>query len=111
MGDRSDHTIRQIRSYILQNLSRHITVNELAEYVGFNRSYLISLFKESIGIGPGAYITRLRIDEAKRLLTISNNSLASIAEALGFSSQSHFQNVFRKETGKTPLQYRKEHSA
>lgn len=107
MGERSHHIVREIRDYSLRHLSRKITVQELADLAGLNRSYLISLFTEYTGIGPGAYVTKLRIDEAKRLLTVSNNSLGSIAEALGFSSQSHFQNVFKKEVGETPLQYRK----
>ncbi|MCF0112046.1 MAG: AraC family transcriptional regulator [Erysipelotrichaceae bacterium] len=110
MGDRSHRIIRQIREYCLQHLSEKITVDQLANHVGLNRSYLISLFREYTGIGPGAYITKLRTDEARRLLTVSNNSLSSIATALGFCSQSHFQSVFKKETGETPLQYRNNHS-
>ena len=86
-------------------------MQELADFVKMNRSYLISVFKNDTGIGPGAYVTKLRIDEARRLLTVSGNSLSSIAEALGFSSQSHFQNVFKKETGETPMQYRNNHTA
>jgi len=111
MGAGSHRIIREIRSYCLQNLGRRITVQELADFVKMNRSYLISVFKNDTGIGPGAYVTKLRIDEARRLLTVSGNSLSSIAEALGFSSQSHFQNVFKKETGETPMQYRNNHTA
>lgn len=111
MGDQSHRIIREIRGYCLQRLSRKITVQELADFVGRNRSYLIAVFREYTGMGPGAYITRLRIDEAKRLLTVSGKSLGSIAEALGFSSQSYFQNVFKKEVGETPLAYRRSHSA
>ncbi|MCF0115540.1 MAG: AraC family transcriptional regulator [Erysipelotrichaceae bacterium] len=111
LGEQSHRIIREVRDYCLQHLSRKISVQELANHVGLNRSYLISLFKECTGIGPGAYITKLRIDEAKRLLTVSNNSLSSIADALGFSSQSHFQNVFKNECGMTPLEYRKQHSS
>ncbi|MCF0136058.1 MAG: AraC family transcriptional regulator, partial [Lachnospiraceae bacterium] len=111
MGEHSHRLIRDIRGYCLQHLSRRITVQELADLAGMNRSYFISAFKKSTGIGPGAYITKLRIDEAKRLLTVSRNSLSSIAQALGFSSQSHFQNVFKKETGLTPLEYRKKYTS
>ena len=109
MGEQSHHVVRQVRNYALQHLSRKITIQEVADSVNLNRSYLISLFKGYTGIGPGEYITRLRIDEAKRLLAVSNNSLVSISDALGFSSQSHFQNTFKKLTGETPLEYRKNH--
>lgn len=110
LGDQSHRIVREVRGYCLQHLSRKITVQELADFAGLNRSYLIAVFKKYTGIGPGAYVTKLRIDEARRLLTVSNNSLGSIAAALGFSSQSHFQNVFKKETGDTPLDYRKNHN-
>lgn len=111
LGDQSHRIIRDIRGYCLQHLSRKISVQELAAFTGWNRSYLIAVFKKYTGMGPGAYITKLRVDEARRLLTVSNKSLASIAEALGFSSQSHFQNVFKREVGETPLAYRKSHCA
>lgn len=111
LGDQSHRIIRDIRGYCLQHLSRKISVQELVAFTGWNRSHLIAVFKKYTGMGPGAYITKLRVDEARRLLTVSNKSLASIAEALGFSSQSHFQNVFKREVGETPLAYRKSHCA
>lgn len=55
-----------------------------------------------------AYIREQKIDEAKRLLRQNEKSILQISELLCFSSQAHFQNVFKKEVGKTPLQYRNE---
>ena len=56
------------------------------------------------------YIQYQKINVAKRMLEHSNYSVATIAEVLAFSSQSHFSNVFFKYTKETPLQYRKLHT-
>jgi len=52
------------------------------------------------------FITERKIDEAKRLLETSNQTVSQISAFLGFSSQSYFQNVFKKSTGMTPAKYR-----
>ena len=53
------------------------------------------------------FIVALRLDEAKRLLAISKKPMGEIADSLGFSSQSHFQNVFKQQMDMTPSQWRK----
>ena len=50
----------------------------------------------------GAYIMQCKLEEAKSMLTYSNKSIAEISSYLGFSSQSYFQNVFKKYFGTTP---------
>lgn len=54
------------------------------------------------------YVTAVKMDEAKRLLEVTKKTPAEIAEVLGYSSQSYFQSVFKKSTGKTPGEYRAE---
>ncbi len=105
-GEHSRKLIRSARQYILHHINEKITTGQLAEALGRNRTYLCSFFKEETGLSVNAYITRIKMDEAKRLLRFSKKSLRSIAEQLGFSSQSYFQNVFKKEVGVTPLEYR-----
>lgn len=87
---------REVRSYALRHISRRISTEELAERLGLNRTYLCKRFKEETGQSVADYITDLRLNEAKRLLATSKKPLGEIAESLGFSSQSHFQNVFKK---------------
>ena len=62
-------------------------------------------FKEELVFQIGAFITRCKLEEAKSLLTYSEKSLAEISNFLCFSSQSYFQNVFKKQYGITPMQY------
>lgn len=56
-----------------------------------------------------AYVTKCNLDEARGLLVYSRDSLAKISAYLGYSGQSYFQNVFKKQFGVTPAQCRKRH--
>lgn len=84
-------------------LFKRITVEEIAKRLKINRSHLSRLFKKEVGISLSEYIHKQKIETAKGMLQQISNS--EIAAALGFSSQSHFIQVFKKYTGKTPLQY------
>ena len=59
-----------------------------------------------MGVAPHYFMTRRRIERAKELLLHSDQPLAEIALAVGFSSQAHFTDQFRKMTGSTPLRFR-----
>lgn len=99
--------VNRIIRYINENIADKIIVDELARLVHTNRSFLSSKFKSEMGIPLTEYISKQKIAEAKRLLLYSDKSLSSIAAYLSFSSQSHFQNTFKKITGLTPAEYRK----
>ncbi len=107
-GEHSRKLIRSARQYILEHINTRITTDELAQALGRNRSYLCAYFKEETGMTVNDYITHIKMDEAKRLLRYSKKSLRAIAEQLGYSTQSYFQNVFKKNVGITPLEYRTE---
>ena len=92
--------------YIYSHLHCRLTVLELADIVGLNKSYLSHLFKNEIGIPLSKYILIRKIEASQRLLRYSDYSSSEIAELLSFSSQSHFVNSFHKETGMTPREYR-----
>ena len=92
--------------YVQQHLGEKILIAEIANALGMNRSYLCERFQEETGGTIGALITAAKVDEAKRLLRVTELSVAQISEYLGFSSQSYFQAVFRKAAGCTPKGYR-----
>ncbi len=105
-GEHSRKLIRAARQYVLEHINTRITTEELARALGRNRSYLCAYFKEETGMTVNDYITGIKMDEARRLLRYSKKPLREIAEQLGYSSQSYFQNVFKKVVGMTPLAYR-----
>ena len=99
--------VYQCMNYIRSHTNEPISVDDVASQVHRSSSYMMKRFKEELGIHIGAFITRCKLEEAKSLLTYSDKSLTEISNYLCFSSQSYFQNVFKKQYGITPMQYRK----
>ena len=98
-------------TYIRNHINEPLSIEDAASCVNRSSSYMMKHFKSELGIHMGAYIMRCRLEEAKSLLAYSEKSLAEISSYLCFSSQSYFQNVFKKQYGMTPLQYRKQTQA
>lgn len=98
--------IYTIIKHVKDNVYKSITVSNIAEYMSFNRSYLSRKFKNEFGIELSSYIKKCKLEEGKNLLNYSNMSISEISNLLCFSSQSHFQNAFKKQFGITPQQYR-----
>ncbi|MCD7751694.1 MAG: helix-turn-helix domain-containing protein [Lachnospiraceae bacterium] len=92
--------------YITHHINEPIQVSDIADYIGKSRSYLSGRFKKELGFDISSFIMRCKLEEAKSLLTYSDKSLSEISCYLCFSSQSYFQNVFKKKYGMTPRQYR-----
>lgn len=95
--------IDYIRSHIQENL----TVESIADSLSLNSSYLSKLFKQEMGITLSRYIRDQKINVACNMLRHLDESSLAIANYLGFSSQSHFIQVFKKSTGMTPEEYRR----
>ncbi len=95
--------IDYIRSHIQENL----TVESIADSLSLNSSYLSKLFKQEMGITLSRYIREQKINVACNMLRHLDESSLTIANYLGFSSQSHFIQVFKKSTGMTPEEYRR----
>lgn len=97
-----------IKRYIDKNFKEDITLDSLAELTYMNKYYLVHEFKKQMNISPINYLIERRIEESKVLLESTDHSIGDISTILGFSSQSYFSQSFKRTTGKTPNQYRKE---
>lgn len=95
-------------NYILSHLEQNLTLNELAKEAGMSRSYYSTMFKMLNGVSVWNYITNHRISKAQYMLERSDISIIEISEKCGFSNISNFNRAFKKTTGKTPREYRKE---
>lgn len=98
---------RMCARYVSDHLFTAIRAEEMARALGYTRAYLCTRFKQEAGISLIQYIQKEKTAEAKRLLQFTDQDLGQIAALLDFSSQSHFQTVFRKITGETPMAYRR----
>ena len=96
-----------IEQYIDEHFRDDITLQTLSELTYLNKYYLVHTFKNYKGISPISYLIDRRIQEAKHLLETTNHPVTKIAELCGFSSQSYFSQIFKKETSMTPNTYRK----
>ncbi len=92
--------------YIANHVNQSISVEDVAEHIGIDRSTLSRKFKKELGFNISDYIMRRKLEEAKSLLKFTNKSISEISEYLCFSTQSYFQNVFKKKYGMTPKEYR-----
>lgn len=92
--------------FIINHVNKPITVEDVAEHLHIERSTLSKKFKRELGFNISSYIMRRKLEEAKSLLRFSDRTISEISEYLCFSSQSYFQNVFKKKYGMTPKEYR-----
>lgn len=109
VGEVSRHTSSQglaaAVQYIQENLDRHISVDELVEEACMSKSTFYRHFSDEFDMSPLKYITRERVVRARKLLSDSGNTVTSVSHALGFSSTSHFIEMFKEHEGVTPKQY------
>jgi AraC-like DNA-binding protein len=98
--------VYKVSAYVNDHLYEKITVQMLADHLELNRSYLSRAFKKDTSITLIDYIHSVKIDEAKRLLLHTQEPIVEISLILGFSSQSHFQTLFKKVVGKSPGKFR-----
>ncbi|ACV29163.1 Methylphosphotriester-DNA--protein-cysteine S-methyltransferase [Anaerococcus prevotii] len=101
--------IDYIKSYIDNNYSLDLSLEGLSNMAYMNKFHLIAEFKQSYRVTPIEYLILKRIEVSKGLLISTNHSMETIAEIVGFNSQSYFNQVFRKKVGITPSQFRKKH--
>jgi len=93
--------------FISTHVNEPITAVDVVAHSGKSRAYLFKKFGQELDMNIGAYIMHCRLREAKSLLRYTDKSLSEISTYLCFSSQAYFQNVFKKETGMTPKEYRR----
>ena len=98
----------QIQNYIIANIYRQITIQDIADYIQLSPNYLCSLFSREMQISLHSYIQREKINISCNLLRHTKRPISDIATYMGFQSQSHFAAVFRKWMGMTPTEYREE---
>ncbi|WP_084245050.1 AraC family transcriptional regulator [Planomicrobium okeanokoites] len=93
-------------NFILVHIYEPITLDQIAKLVDLHPNYLSTLFKKEIGITFSEYLQKVKIDEAKQLLSLTNQTISEVCFSLHFVDQSYFTKVFKKQTGITPHQYR-----
>lgn len=97
--------------FLNKNYQKKITLDILAKESGYNKSYISQLFKSYLGINFYDYLTRIRLREATRALSQTQDRILEIALDNGFSDLKSFNSLFKETFGKSPTQYRRQLSA
>ncbi|HSJ95432.1 MAG TPA: AraC family transcriptional regulator [Myxococcota bacterium] len=100
------HKLQRVLSVIDERLAEPVQVRELAEAINMSPFHFARMFKLATGHTPHAYITRQRMEKAKRLLVSSDLPLLEVAAHVGYQTQAHFTGVFHRQVGLTPRTYR-----
>lgn len=104
---KSREAVSLAMEYMETNFREKCTLEDVAEHVHLSPVYFHGIFRRAVGKSPYEYVTRLRVEEAKRLLLTAGLSMAEVSDACGFSSQSYFNHVFKAKEGLTPREYQR----
>lgn len=99
--------IEDLRHHIMRNISRSLTVVDLAEYAHVSDRHLTRLFKTELGMTPHAYIESVRVEKARHDLESSDATLERIASSCGFGTTDTLVRAFRRRLNTTPTEYRR----
>lgn len=103
---KSQKNAEKILEYIDENLSHDISLNDIADWIGFSPSYVSKVFKENIGKSYTDYLNGSRIEMAKKLLRNTQLTIKEVGFRMGFNSIQTFMRTFKKYEGITPGQFR-----
>lgn len=101
------YKLRQITDSMARDLAEEFSLTRLAAQAQLSRFHFSRLFKAATGRSPSRYQLELRLDAARRLLRETDRSIIEIALDVGYRTPSRFAQLFRRETGLTPSEYRR----
>ncbi|MCR5656789.1 MAG: helix-turn-helix domain-containing protein [Butyrivibrio sp.] len=102
-----DDDILKAKNFILNNINRDLTVKEVADHVHRSPEYFTKVFKKETGHNIKTYITQVKLDVAKDMLSNPNIPISLISCEIGYTNFSHFTQMFKKYENMTPTEYRK----
>ncbi|WP_274421321.1 response regulator transcription factor [Blautia sp. XA-2221] len=95
----------QVNDYIQRNYSRKITLNDIAQELHANSSYLSRLYKKESGMNLFDVVLQKRIEKAKEYMEDTDRKIYEISQAVGFDDTGYFSRVFKKYSGMSPREY------
>ncbi|WP_341479507.1 MULTISPECIES: helix-turn-helix domain-containing protein [Hungatella] len=95
-----------IRAYVRENYSHDISMQDAARAMNYSEVYFCRLFKQCFDQNFTAYLTRLRVKEAKKLLEDPRANIKDVSRSVGYSDSKYFSKIFKRITGQLPSEYR-----
>jgi two-component system, response regulator YesN len=100
-----DLLVTKVKSFINTNYTEDISLETIGDSFHVSASHICRIFKQETGEGINEFITKVRIENAKKLLRSGNINIQQLAQMLGYSDHTYFYKVFKKTTGMTPKEY------
>lgn len=100
--------IGRVLNYIEANYSKDMSLKTLSSLFNVNAAYLGQLFKNETGEMFSHYLNKVRIEKAKEMLVNTKLNAKEISLKVGYSNENYFYNMFRKQTGKYPTEYKRD---
>ena len=110
MGGLSPKILLRAIERLRSDSDADVSLDALASDAGLSRFHFCRAFKESTGLSPHAWLRQHRLEQAMKMLRDGDETVAAIAAALGYASQTAFAAAFRKLTGETPSEWRRRHT-
>lgn len=107
LGSEAQRTTRKAMAYIHEHYAEPISREDVAAHIGVSARHLTRCFHQEMGVSPITYLSRYRVERAKRLLEAGDKTITEVAIATGFASSSYFADAFRRETGMSPREYQR----
>lgn len=107
--NRKENYIKKTIEYISMNYSRRISISEIAQYIGLDRSYLGSIFREQLDTSLQDFLMNYRVDKACELMKNESLSIGDISRSVGYEDPLLFSKIFKKLKQKPPREFRKDY--
>jgi AraC family transcriptional regulator len=98
--------LRRVTELLEAHLDEEFSLDRLAREIGISAFHFCRLFKKTTGFAPSRYFIRMRMEKARQLLRETTKSVIEVGLDVGYSSPSHFAQIFRREVGVAPREYR-----
>lgn len=102
-----DCYVKRAQEFIDEFYNSDITIIDICREIHISPYHFIRLFKKKVGMTPHEYLLNLRIDNAKKMIKINEESIMIISKKCGFINNAHFSTTFKRLTGLTPVEYKK----
>ena len=102
----SSSSVERAKTYIMERYNKDISLDDVSREVDISPYYFSKLFKEETGENFIEYLTSIRINKAKQLITGSDMSMKEICTEVGYSDPNYFSRIFKKNVGVTPTEYK-----
>ncbi len=105
-SDKSESLIEKAESYIKANYMKDVSLDDISRYCNISSYYFSKLFKQETGENYVEYLSRIRIENAKKMINEGEKSMKEICYSVGFSDPNYFSRAFKKYVGVTPTEYK-----